>query len=110
MRGFSKRESSSFLLESTWLPWGQFLLPLCTTSSYIIIRHSFQIAPYWIQTPPTIVSLTVNQPLQLSASALGKEEKKIYIFRCSADCNQWPEKVVVFPRILMQLMESSSFL
>ena len=32
---------------------------------------SFQIAPYWIQTPPTIVSLTVNQPLQLSASALG---------------------------------------
>ena len=91
---------------------GKYLAPLGAIlfTSVQLLHNSFQIAPYWIQTPPTIVSLTVNQPLQLSASALGKEEKKIYIFRCSADCNQWPEKVVVFPRILMQLMESSSFL
>ena len=47
-----------------------------------------QIAPYWIQTPPTIVSLTVNQTLTLTAAALGtpapnfhwyKDDEEIFI-------------------------------
>lgn len=45
--------------------------PSDPSEPFVIDIPGVQIAPYWIQTPPTIVSLTVNQPLQLSASALG---------------------------------------
>ena len=63
----------------------------CTIFQKIIITISFlflQIAPYWIQTPPTIVSLTVNQTLTLTAAALGtpapnfhwyKDDEEIFI-------------------------------
>ena len=57
-------------------------------SSSTISFLFLQIAPYWIQTPPTIVSLTVNQTLTLTAAALGtpapnfhwyKDDEEIFI-------------------------------
>ena len=74
--------------------WKHLSLLKCTIFHKIIIVHTIplflflQIAPYWIQTPPTIVSLTVNQTLTLTAAALGtpapnfhwyKDDEEIFI-------------------------------
>jgi len=50
---------------------GSVSFPSDPSEPFVIDIPGVQIAPYWIQTPPTIMSLTVNQPLQLSAAALG---------------------------------------
>ena len=46
-------------------------LPSDPSDAFVLDMPGVNIAPYWIQTPPTIVSLTIDQTLVLQAKALG---------------------------------------
>ena len=50
---------------------GNVSFPSDPSDAFVLDMPGVQIAPYWIQTPPTIVSLTMDQTLTLQAKALG---------------------------------------
>ena len=50
---------------------GNVSFPSDPSDAFVLDMPGVQIAPYWIQTPPTIVSLTIDQTLILQAKALG---------------------------------------
>ena len=50
-----------------------------------MIISGVQIAPYWIHTPPSAVSLTLGQTLRLRAQALGTPKPSFHWYRGSQE-------------------------
>ena len=51
----------------------------------VVIISGVQIAPYWIHTPPSAVSLTLGQTLRLRAQALGTPKPSFHWYRGSQE-------------------------
>ena len=60
---------------------GNVSFPSDPSDSFVLDMPGVQIAPYWIQTPPTIVSLTMDQTLILQAKALGTPSPNFHWYK-----------------------------